>query len=133
MICGTNNLDSKIDKLNSFEILVLKIMQITIQKKFLILYEIAENVYAIFLIVVNYVFDLAEKTATDVVQKVYSSVEKTRNFIQAIFGFNIYKLQVLKINNKNLNLDNYNNSIRHFNNQNDRVRYSNLLAPPCNF
>ena len=105
-------------------------MQITIQKKFLILYEIAENVYAMFLIIVNFVFEFVSESAEVVKREFSNFAEKTRNFIRAIFGFNIYKLRVLKINNKNLNLNNYNNSIRHFNNQNNRVRYSNLLAPP---
>ena len=126
-------------------------MQITIQKKFLILYEIAENVYAIFLVIVNFVFEftaegveILKRSAENVVNKskqkserfeksFNSFVEKTHNFIRALFGFNIYKLQVIKINNKNLNLNNYNNSIKHFNNQNNRVRYSNLLAPPYKF
>ena len=110
-------------------------MQITIQKQFLILYEIAENVYAIFLVVVNYIVTFTEKAGkvvSEVVEKMENVTSGTRNFIRALFGFNIYKLKVLKINN-NLNLNNYNNSIRHFNNQNSRVRYSNLLAPPVLF
>ena len=105
-------------------------MQITIQKKFLILYEIAENVYVIFLIIVNFIFEFTSESVEVAKREFNNFVEKTHNFTRALFGFNIYKLQVIKINNKNLNLNNYNNSIKHFNNQNNRVRYSNLLAPP---
>ena len=127
-------------------------MQITIQKKFIFLIEVAENIYRAFLIIVNFVFNFVDDIATESVdiiniqyvdfkKKVDNGLEifresfnnfqsKTFNFVRALFGFNIYKLKVLRINNKNLSLNNYDNSIRHFNNQNNRVRYSNLLAPP---
>ena len=112
-------------------------MQITIQKSWIILVEISENIYRVFLVVVNYIFEFTFegieiiKEKSEHVKKEFNNfAEKAHNFIRAIFGFNIYKLQVIKINNKNLILDNYNNSIKHFNNQNSRVRYASLMAPP---
>ncbi len=98
-------------------------MQITIQKKFLILYEIAENVYAMFLVIVNFVFEFASQSVEVVKREFNNFVEKTHNFIRALFGFNIYKLKSIKIetktNSKNISFKN-----------NDFLIYSNLLAPP---
>ena len=111
-------------------------MQITIQKKFLILCEIAENVYAMFLIIVNFVFNFIVESAEELVNKAKQAGDKfaesfdsiktrTFNFIRALFGFNIYKLRVLKIETKTSEQN------KHFKN-NDFLIYSNLLAPPAN-
>jgi hypothetical protein len=94
-------------------------MQIIIQKQFLILVQISENIYRVFLVVVNYVFDFIENSFEYI-------VEKVRNFIRNIFGFNIYKLNTLKI--KSQNYQNINNFTK--NKNEDFLRYSNLLAPP---
>ena len=91
-------------------------MQITIQKKFLILVEISENMYRVFLVIVNFVFDF-----------VGEKMRGAFNFIRALFGFNIYKLNTLKLKSNNFN--NQNN----FQNKNqDFLIHSNLLSPPYN-
>lgn len=89
-------------------------MQIIIQKKYLILVEISENIFRLFLIVINFVFNVFEE-----------AVEKTFNFIRALFGFNIYKLELVQIRTKTNELKN------NFKNNNFLI-YSNLLAPPRN-
>jgi hypothetical protein len=91
-------------------------MQITIQKKFLLVVEIAENVYRLFVVVVNFVFNFVEK-------QINNFIEKTFNYLKALFGYNIYKLRLVKIKTKTIETKNS------FAN-NDFLIYSNLLAPP---
>lgn len=98
-------------------------MQITIQKKYLILVEVSENIFRVFLIVVNYVFNIVEEKVEEVKNVWSSFVKKTFNFIRALFGFNIYKLELVQIKTKTNELKNS------FKNNNFLI-YSNLLAPP---
>jgi hypothetical protein len=93
-------------------------MQIIIQKQFLILVEISENIYRVFLVVVNYVFNFVENSFE-------YAAEKVRTFIKSIFGYNIYKLEKINIDTKSFNKKNiYKNKNEEF------LKYSNLLAPP---
>ncbi len=105
-------------------------MQITIQKKYLILIEISENVFRVFLVIVNFVFNFIEERVNifeEEVKNVWSNfVYKTFNFILALFGFNIYKLELIQIKTKT-------NEIKNIFKNNDFLIYSNLLAPPKNY
>ncbi len=89
-------------------------MQVTIQKKFLIFVEVSENIFRVFLVVVNFVFDF-----------ILEKVGRTFNFIRALFGFNIYKLEAIQIKTKT----NFKNNFIKNRNQ-DFLIYSNLLSPP---
>ncbi len=83
-------------------------MQIIIQKKYIVLYEIAENIFAVFLVIVSFVFNIN--------LKIKVATESVINFVKT-FLFNLVKLNFNKIILKN----NYKNNF---------VIYSNLLAPP---
>ena len=83
-------------------------MQIIIQKKYIVLYEIAENIFAVFLVIVNFVFNIN--------LKIKVATESVINFVKT-FLFNLVKVNFNKIILKN----NYKNNF---------VIYSNLLAPP---
>ncbi len=109
-------------------------MQITIQKHFLILVEVSHDVYSFFVVIVNYVFTFVEEKIEEVkseVSKFYKDtlekVGRAFNFIRALFGFNIYKFNLLQIKTKT----NFNNNFIKNRNQ-DFLIYSNLLAPPIN-
>ena len=84
-------------------------MQIIIQKKYLIIVEISENIYRVFLIVVNFVFNI--------VQKVSEGVDLIFNYFKDKF----FKKELLKKVYTGYTF-NYVKS--------DFVIYSNLLAPP---
>ncbi len=119
-------------------------MQITIQKKYLILVEVSENIFRLFLIVVNYVFNIFEETREVFVSSVNEIKQEVKdglsnfykdtkekvgivfNFIRALFGFNIYKLELIQIKTKT-------NEIKNIFKNNDFLIYSNLLAPPKNY
>lgn len=116
----------------------LDYMQITLQKKYLILVEVSENTFRLFLIVVNYVFNIIDDTKEVFVSSVNeikqeiktvwsdfkeNVLSKTFNFIRALFGFNIYKLDLIQIKTKTRESKNT------FKNNNFLI-YSNLLAPP---
>lgn len=116
-------------------------MQITIQKKYLILVEVSEDIFRVFLIVVNYVFNIFEETREIFVSSIneiklevkenlnnfykdtIKKVGKVFNFIRALFGFNIYKLDLIQIKTKT-------NEPKNSFKNNDFLMYSNLLAPP---
>jgi hypothetical protein len=83
-------------------------MQIIIQKKYIVLYEIAENIFAVFLVIVSFVFNIN--------LKIKVATESVINFVKT-FLFNLVKVNFNKIILKN----NYKNNF---------VIYSNLLAPP---
>jgi hypothetical protein len=83
-------------------------MQIIIQKKYIVLYEIAENIFAVFLVIVSFVFNIN--------LKIKVATESVINFVKT-FLFNLIKVNFNKIILKN----NYKNNF---------VIYSNLLAPP---
>ncbi|MDQ5957654.1 MAG: hypothetical protein QG614_629 [Patescibacteria group bacterium] len=96
--------------------------QIVIQKKFLFLVEVSQNVWRLFLLIVNFVFDLKEK-AEDFAKE---AANKVVNYVRALFGFNIYRLNTIKLNN---NFSRFENNNLVFKNDNF-LRYSHLLAPP---
>lgn len=100
-------------------------MQITIQKRFLILVEVSENIFRVFLVIVNFVFNFVEKKIKETKENIWNFVEKTFNFVRALFGFNIYKLETIQIKTKT----NFKNNFIKSRNQ-DFLIYSNLLAPP---
>jgi hypothetical protein len=107
-------------------------MQITIQKKYLILVEISENIFRVFLVIVNFVFTFVESKLEEVKEnfnnfykEALKKARKAFNFIRALFGFNIYKLEIIQIKTKT----NFNNNFIKIRNQ-DFLIYSNLLAPP---
>jgi hypothetical protein len=83
-------------------------MQIIIQKKYIVLYEIAENIFAVFLVIVSFVFNIN--------LKIKVATESVISFVKT-FLFNLIKVNFNKIILKN----NYKNNF---------VIYSNLLAPP---
>ncbi len=103
--------------------------------------EVSENIYRVFLIVINFVFDfIIEKVEViksevsifyreikEKIRNTWDSIKyKTFNFIRALFGFNIYKLDTLKIKSNKIN-----NNKNNFKNKNqDFLIHSNLLAPP---
>ena len=105
--------------------------------------QVSENIFRLFLIVVNFVFNIFENTkevfvssVNEVKQEIKESfgnfykntkerVGKVFNFIRALFGFNIYKLEIIQIKTKT----NFNNNFIKNRNQ-DFLIYSNLLAPP---
>lgn len=90
-------------------------MQIIIQKQYIVAVEIAENIFAVFLVIVNFIFNI--------VQKVKDSVDKIVKFVKNIFT---------KLGQVLLELDNtfhYKNIVI----KNNFVIYSNLLAPPVRF
>ncbi len=116
-------------------------MQITIQKKYLILVEVSEDIFRVFLIVVNYVFNIFEETREIFVSSIneiklevkenlnnfykdtIKKVGKVFSFIRALFGFNIYNLAIVNIKNRKSRIkDNFKNT--------NFLIYSNLLAPP---
>ena len=111
-------------------------MQITIQKKYLILVEVSLNIFKLFLIVVNFVFNFSNNSkeifvsyANEVKQEIVNAWDnlrqKTFNFVRALFGFNIYKLEIIKIKSNLFEGKNFNN-----NKNQDFLIHSNLLAPP---
>lgn len=104
--------------------LIKKMKQITIQKQYLILVEMSENIYRLFLVIVNFIIEI-KNTVEEVVS---SAFVKVARYIKAIFGFNIYKLNTQEIDSKNLYLKDFlfNKNL----NQERFLRYSNLLAPP---
>lgn len=51
-------------------------MNITIQKQFLILVQVSENIYRVFLVVVNFVFTFAENKIEEIKGSVWDFVEK---------------------------------------------------------
>jgi hypothetical protein len=83
-------------------------MQIIIQKKYIVLYEIAENIFAVFLVIVSFVFNIN--------LKIKVATESVINFVKT-FLFNLVKVNFNKIILKNGYKNNF-------------VIYSNLLAPP---
>ncbi len=91
-------------------------MQITVQKTFLIIVEVTHDVYKLFVVIVNFVFNFVEK-------QINNFVEKTFNYLKALFGYNIYKLELVEIKTKT------SESKNSFKNE-DFLIYSNLLAPP---
>jgi len=95
---------------------------ITIQKTYLVLVEISENIFRVFFVVVNFIFTVKEK----IENKIKVAVKKVSNFLKALFGFNIYKIKVLEIKTKTSDVKNT------FKN-NTFLIYSNLLAPPSVF
>jgi hypothetical protein len=93
-------------------------MQITISKKYLILVEVSENIFRAFLVIVNFVFDVVEEK----IEEVKNKVSNAFNFIRALFGFNIFKIEIIKSIYRILFTIKKNNSF---------LIYSNLLAPPA--
>lgn len=104
--------------------------QIIIQKKYLILVEYTENMYQLFLIIINFVFDIIE----DCQKNIFNFANKTINFFRALFGFNIYKLKNKSLLQSNLyNLILYREVLFKRDLSNKRfLKYSNLLSPPTN-
>lgn len=84
-------------------------MQIIIQKRYIVLAEIAENIYAVFLVIVSFIFNvnLKIKVATNVVVDFLKKLNRFK-YLKSSFNKNIFK-------------NNYKNNF---------VIYSNLLAPP---
>jgi hypothetical protein len=88
-------------------------MQIIIQKKYIVAYEIAENIFAVFLVIVNFVFNI--------VQKVRDSVDEIVKYVKNIFTK--FKQVALGVNN--------NFNYKRVAVKSDFIIYSNLLAPPA--
>ena len=91
-------------------------MQLIIQKKYLVLYEISENIFAVFLVVVSFIFTI-----------VLEAQEKVENVVT--FIFNYFRLEAFKTN---LN-SSFNNKKLFSKYKNNFIIFSNLLAPPKNF
>lgn len=85
-------------------------MQIIIQKKYIVLYEIAEDIFAVFLVVVNFVFTL---------------VKKVKEVVENISKFFCSFLKKCVPQNKSYFVVKNNNLVK-----SGFVIYSNLLAPP---
>lgn len=106
--------------------------QIIVQKRFLILVEISEDIWKAFLVIVHFIVEFVEDIAQNVKQDISNAwnifEKRVFNFVRALFGFNIYKLNLVKVDNKNLYLKDH---LFHKNfNQERFLKYSNLLAPP---
>ncbi len=101
-------------------------MQITIQKKYIVAYEVAENIFAVFLVIVSFVFNIVVDIVEKTVREFTETVAKTRNYLQALFGFNIYSLKLARVRVLETRADSVKNSFKN----NDFLIYSNLLAPP---
>ncbi len=99
-------------------------MQITVQKIYLIAVEISENVFRLFLLIVRYVFSIAEVVIDGAANAGLYTYRKARNFLKSLFGFNIYKID----NRLSLVYVVKSNLISIY--KSDRIIYSNLLAPP---
>ncbi len=87
-------------------------MQIIIQKKYIVAYEIAENIFAVFLVIINFVFNI--------VQKVKDGVDEIVKYVKNIFSK--FEQTVLGVNN--------NFNYKGVAVKSDFIIYSNLLAPP---
>lgn len=87
-------------------------MQIIIQKKYIVAYEVAENIFAVFLVIMNFVFNI--------VQKVRDGVEEIVKYVKNIFTKFEQTLQKLDTTFYYQNVFVKSNF----------VIYSNLLAPP---
>lgn len=94
-------------------------MQIIIQKQYIVLAEVAENIFVVFLVIVNFVFTLVDEAVDKI-------TNKTRNFLQALFGFNIYKLAYVSGSVLETRTSDFKNAFK----SKDFLIYSNLLAPP---
>lgn len=94
--------------------------QIVIQKQFLFLVEVAENIWRLFLVIVNFVVDIKDKVENAVADFTY----KVANYFKALFGFSIYKLAPV------CNINQIYSSLKVREYKNDFINYSNSLAPP---
>jgi hypothetical protein len=92
-------------------------MQIIIQKQYIVLAEVAENIFAVFLVIVNFVFHVV----INVVQKVKDSVDEIVKYVKNIFSK--FEQVVLGLNN--------NFNYKRVAVKSDFIIYSNLLAPPA--
>lgn len=109
--------------------------QIIIQKKYLILVEYGENLYKLFLIIVNFVFDIVEDIKSDFEdfeREFVNFTGKAINYFKALFGFSIYKIQTVNLLETSL----YNHILfrdilfkKDLSNKRF-LTYSHLLAPP---
>lgn len=109
--------------------------QIIIQKKYLIIVEYGENLYKLFLVIVNFVFDIVEDIKSDIEdfsKGVTNFAGKAINYFKALFGFNIYKLQTINLLESGLyNKVLYRDILFKKDLTNKRfLAYSHLLAPP---
>jgi hypothetical protein len=122
--------------------------QIIIQKKYLILVEYGDNLYKLFLIIVNFIFNISDQCLAfmfDNAQDFYDFVQKVTkqstnyfykriNYFKALFGFNIYSLSIKYLYKFNSSLYKslfYRQLSFKINLLNNRfLKYNNLLAPP---
>jgi len=100
-------------------------MQITIQKVYLIAVEVSENVFRVFLLIVRYVFNVASDIIDSAAGVVGNAFASAQNFLNSIFGFNLYKI------NNEVSLIYIEKSDFINSTDNDRLIFSNLLAPPA--
>lgn len=97
-------------------------MQITIQKKYLVLVETSENIFRLFLVIVNFVFNIV----LEIKEEISNTVSKTVNKIKTFFES--FARKVLGVTRLQSHLLSANTKSRYI--KNDFVIYSNLLAPP---
>jgi hypothetical protein len=88
-------------------------MQLIIQKKYLVLVEVTENIFAVFLVVVNFIFTI--------VQEVKETVENVVTFVSHYFKLKTTQTNLKSVNNFDTLFSKYKNNF---------ILYSNLLAPP---